>query len=83
LNKKLRIPNIQLTDHMKLKKKENQIVDALVLHRKGNKIFTGAKMETKYGEKTEGKVIQRLPHLRIHPSYSHQTQKPFRMPIPS
>jgi hypothetical protein len=31
-------------------------------------------METKYGAETEGNAIQRLPHLRIHPMYSHQTQ---------
>jgi hypothetical protein len=30
--------------------------------------------ETKCGAETEGKVIQRLPHLWIHPIYSHQTQ---------
>ena len=31
----------QLTDHMWLKRKEDQIVDALVLLRKGNKIIKG------------------------------------------
>ena len=35
---KLRIPKIQFTDHMKLKKKEDQSVDASVLLRRGNKI---------------------------------------------
>ena len=34
---------IQLTDHMKLKKKEDQSVDASVLLRRGNKIFTGGR----------------------------------------
>jgi hypothetical protein len=29
---------------------------------------------TKSGTQTEGKVIQELFHLRIHPIYSHQTQ---------
>ena len=38
-----------------------------VLHRKRNKIFTGANTKTKCGAKTEGKAIQRLPHLVIHP----------------
>ena len=28
-------------------------------------------METKYGAETEGKAIQRLPHLGIHPIYSY------------
>jgi hypothetical protein len=27
-------------------------------------------METRCGAETEGKVIQRLPHLEIHPMYS-------------
>ena len=29
--------------------------------------------ETKFGTKMEGKTIQRLPHLGIHPINSHQT----------
>ena len=48
---------IQFTDHMKLKKKEGQTVDALVLLKKGDKIFTGGNMEAKYGAETEGKII--------------------------
>jgi hypothetical protein len=59
---------------MKLKRKENQSVDASVLLRRGNKILTGANMETKCGAETEGKAIQRWPHLGIDPIYSHQTQ---------
>ena len=31
-------------------------------------------METKCGAETEGKAIQRLLHLRIHPICRHQTQ---------
>jgi hypothetical protein len=65
---------------MKLKKKEEQSVGALVLLRKGNKILMGANMETKCGAETEGKAIQRLPHLGIHPIYSHQTQILLWMP---
>jgi hypothetical protein len=34
-NQKLLIPKVQFTDHMKLKKKEDQSVDTLVLLRKG------------------------------------------------
>jgi hypothetical protein len=30
--------------------------------------------DTKCGAETEGKAIQRLPHLGIYPIYSHQTQ---------
>jgi hypothetical protein len=59
---------------MKLKKKEDQNMGALVLVRKGNKILMGANTETKCGAETEGKTIQRLPHLGIHPIYNHQTR---------
>jgi hypothetical protein len=57
-----------------------QSVDALVFLRRGNKILTGANMETKYGAETEGKAIQRLSHLGIHPIYSHQKQTLLWMP---
>ena len=46
---------------MKLKKKEDQSVDASVLLRMGNKILIGANMEKKCGAEAEGKAIQRLP----------------------
>jgi hypothetical protein len=68
LAQKLRIPKIQFIDHMKLKKKEDQ--SASVLFRKGNKILTGANMETNCRSETEGKAIQRLSHLGIYPIYS-------------
>jgi hypothetical protein len=42
-------------------------VDASVFLRRGNKILMGGDTETKYGAETEGKTIQRLPHLGIHP----------------
>jgi hypothetical protein len=57
---------------MKPKKKEDQNVGASVLCRRGNNILTGGTMETKCELETEGKAIQRLPHLGIHPIYSHQ-----------
>jgi hypothetical protein len=47
---------------------------------RGNKIVTGANTETKCKIETEGKAIQRLPHLEIHPIYSHQTQRLLQMP---
>jgi len=59
---------------MKLKKKEDQNMDASVLLRRGSKILTRGNTETKSGAKTERKAIQRLPHPGIHPMYSHQTQ---------
>jgi hypothetical protein len=58
---------------MKLKKKEHQSVDTSVFLRRGNKSPMGGDTEIKYGAETEGKTIQRLPHLGIHP-ISHQTQ---------
>ena len=48
---------------MKLKKKEDQSVDALVLLRRGNNILTGGNVETKCGAETEGKAIQQLSYL--------------------
>jgi hypothetical protein len=79
LAQKLRIPKIQLTVHMKLKK-EDQSMNTLVLLRRGNKIPLGGDMETKCGAETEGKAIQRLSHMGIHPIYSHQTQTLLWMP---
>jgi hypothetical protein len=45
VSQKLRIPKIQFTDHMELKKKEDQIVDASVLRRGTNYSWE------KYGDK--------------------------------
>jgi hypothetical protein len=54
-------------------------MNASVLLRRGNNILKGRNTETKYGAETEGKAIQRLPHLGIHP-YKHQTQTLWQMP---
>jgi hypothetical protein len=59
---------------MKLKKKEDQSVDTLVLLRRGNKIPKERVTETKFGVETEGMTIQKLPHPWIHPINHHQTQ---------
>ena len=80
LAQKSRILNIQFTDHIKSTKKKDQNVDASVLLRSVNKILTGGNMETKCGTEAEGKAIHTLPHLGIHPIYSHQTQTLFWMP---
>jgi hypothetical protein len=55
---------------MKLKKKEHQSVNDLVLFRRGYKIPMGGDTETKCGAETEGKAIQTLPHLGIHLIYN-------------
>jgi hypothetical protein len=65
---------IQFKHHMKLKKKEDQSVGALVLLRRGNTITTGGNTETKCGAEMEEKTIQRLPYMVNHPTYSHQMQ---------
>ena len=70
-----KVYKIQLIDHMKLKKKEDQSVDALVLLRRGNKVLKGGNMETKCGAETEERAIQRLSYLGIYPIYSWQSQK--------
>jgi hypothetical protein len=59
---------------MKLKKKEDQSVNPLVLLRSGNKILMRPNMDTKCGTETEEEDILRLHYLGIHPIYSHQTQ---------
>jgi hypothetical protein len=59
---------------MKLKNKEDQSVDTLVLLRRGNKIPMEGVTETKFKAETEGMTIQRLPNLGIHPINNHQTQ---------
>jgi hypothetical protein len=57
----LGIGKIQLRDHMKPKKQEDQSVDTSVLPRRENKTLTGGNMETKCGAETKGKASQRLP----------------------
>ena len=79
LVQKLRIPKIQFTNHMKLKK-EDQNVDTSILPRRGNKIPMEGVTETKCGTETERRTIQRLPHLGIHPIYIYQTQTLLLMP---
>jgi hypothetical protein len=65
---------------MKLKKKEDQSVNTSILLRRWSKILIEGNMETKYGAETKGKAIQRLPHLGIHPIYSHQIHTLLWMP---
>ena len=74
LSQKFRLPKIQFTGHMKLRKKEDQSMGISVLLRRGIKIRTGANAETKCGAESEEKVIWKLSHLGIHPIYRHQTQ---------
>jgi hypothetical protein len=50
---KLRIFKIQFTNHMKLKKKEDQSVGTLIILRRGNKIPMEGVIETKCGAETE------------------------------
>jgi len=80
LAQKLRISKIQFAKHMKLKKKEDQSVDNLLLLNMGNKIPMEGVTETRFGAEMEGRTIQRLPHPGIYPIYSHQTQTLLHMP---
>ena len=59
---------------MKLKKKEDQSVDTLILLRRGNKIPMGGVIEKKFGAVTEGMTIQKMPNLGIHPINNHQNR---------
>jgi hypothetical protein len=67
---------------MKLKKKKDQSVDTSILLRRGNKIPIERVTETKFGAKTEGMTIQKLPHLGINPIYhpNYQTQTLLQIP---
>jgi hypothetical protein len=53
LSQKFRIPKIQVTNHMKLRKKEDQNVHTLILLRRGNRIPMEGVTETKYGAETK------------------------------
>jgi hypothetical protein len=59
---------------MKLKKKEDQSVDTLLLLRMVNKLPMEGVTETKFGAELEGRTIQILPHLGMNPINNHQTQ---------
>jgi hypothetical protein len=47
----LRIPTIQPTNHMELKKKEDQSVVTSILYRRGNKIITEGRERDLGGER--------------------------------
>jgi hypothetical protein len=66
---------------MKLKKKEDQSVDTLILLRRENKIPMEGLIETKFGAEIEGMTIQRLFHLGIFPIQNHQTQTLLWIPM--
>jgi hypothetical protein len=68
------------TAHIKLKKNEDQCVDTSFLLRIENKISIEGVTETKFGAKTKGQTIQRLPNQGIHPIISHQGQTLLHMP---
>jgi len=55
----------QTTDHMKLKKKDNQ--SASVLFKRGNKNIQRKRYGDKVWAETKGMAIQSLPHLGIQP----------------
>jgi hypothetical protein len=54
LGKECEIPMIQFTDYMKLKKKEDQSVDASILFRSGNKIIKWGRQWAGLGRKRGG-----------------------------
>jgi hypothetical protein len=58
-------------------------VDTSFLLRIQNKIPMEGVTETKFGTKTKGWTVQRLPHPGIHPIISHQTQTLLHMPARS
>jgi hypothetical protein len=70
LAQKLQITKIQFADHMKLKKKEDQSVSALILLRR-TKYSQEQMWILKCRAESEGKATQRLSDLGIHPIYSY------------
>jgi hypothetical protein len=64
---------------MKLKKKEYESEDTLSLLRMGNKIPMEGVTETKFGDETEGRTMQRLPHSGVHTIINHQIQTQLHM----
>jgi hypothetical protein len=56
LTQKLRISKIEFTDHMQLKKKEDQNVVTSILHKMGNKIITEGKGREGTGRERGGRV---------------------------
>ena len=71
---------IQFAKHMKLKKKEDQSVDTLILLRRVKKIPMEGVTGTKFITETEGMTIQRPSQLEIHPINNQQTQTLLWMP---
>jgi hypothetical protein len=65
---------------MKLKKKEDQIMDTSLLLIMRDKIPMDGVTEAKFRAEMEGITIQRLPHLGIHPINHHQTRTLLHMP---
>ena len=65
---------------MKLRKKENQNMDALILLRRGNKLSMEGVSETKFRAETEGMTTQRLPYLGIHPINNYENQTLLQIP---
>jgi hypothetical protein len=55
-------------------------MDTLILLRRQNTISREGVTESKFIAETEGRTIQRLPHLGIHPINNHQTQTLLQMP---
>jgi Na+-translocating ferredoxin:NAD+ oxidoreductase RnfC subunit len=52
----------------------------LILLRRGKKIPMERVTETKFRAETEEMIIQKLPHLGIHPTNNHQIQTLLQMP---
>jgi hypothetical protein len=61
---------------VKLKKKEDQSMDASVLLRRGSEILMRGNKETKCEAGTDRKATQRLSQLEIHPKPRDTVTKP-------
>jgi hypothetical protein len=80
LPRNLEYPRYNLQNTRKIKKREDQRVDISFFFRIVNKIPMEGFTETKFGAKSKGWTIQRLPQPWIHPIISHQMQTILNMP---
>jgi len=80
LAKKLRILKIQFTDIWSSRRRKTKMWMLQSFLEGENKVLMGGNTGTVNGAETEGKAIQRLPHLGIHPICSQQTQSLWLMP---
>ena len=80
LDQKFGIPKKYNSQTTWSSRRKNTTVWILQSFLEGESKYPWEEIQTKFGAETEGKVIQWLSHLGIHPVYSYQTQTLLWMP---